>query len=163
MVEHFQQSDEFGAALAGADMHDQFATAMVEHAEQRPLARLAWRRDTQIRTASCPGMRQVWMGQSFGLIAKQQDDVASFGLLAQQTQPQARPIDRLRILPAAQAMAGTPPSEPPFFSVLLSCDLEIVSSVRAVNSACNRGNVQFVRSVTGSDNTSPANARAASL
>src|SRR4051794_2616263 len=39
-VKLLQQSDEIGAALARADMHDQFAGPVVEHAEQRPLARL---------------------------------------------------------------------------------------------------------------------------
>ena len=163
VVELFQKSDEIGAALAGTDMDDQFATAVVEHAEQRPLAGLTRCWDAQVRTASCPGVRQIGMCQGLRFIAKQQDNVTSFGLLAQQTQAQTGPIDRLRILPAIQAVAGAPPSEPPFFSVLLSCDLEIVNSVRAVNSACNRGNVQFARSVTGSDKTSPASASAASL
>src|SRR3954469_24968589 len=46
--------------------------------------------------------------------AEQENDVAGFGLLAQETQPQPRPVDGLGILPPAQAMAGTPPTEPPF-------------------------------------------------
>jgi hypothetical protein len=54
------------------------------------------------------------MGQHLGFVAEQQDDVARFGLLAQQTQPQPRPVDGLGILPAVQAMAGAAPTEPPF-------------------------------------------------
>jgi len=52
------------------------------------------------------------MGQHLGFIAEQENDVAGFGLLAQQTQPQPRPVDGLGILPPVQAMAGAPP--PPF-------------------------------------------------
>ena len=122
-------------------MHDQFAAAMVEHAEQRPLARLARRGDAQVGTPFGPSMRQIRMRQRLSFIAKQQDDVASNRLPAQQTQPQPRPVDRLRILSAMQAMAGTAPSEPPFFSALLSCALEIESPLRAASSACNRGKV----------------------
>jgi hypothetical protein len=35
-------------------MHDQFATAVVEHAEQRPFAGLPWRWNAQVRAASRP-------------------------------------------------------------------------------------------------------------
>jgi len=45
------------------------------------------------------------MRQRFGFVAEQQDNVASSRLLAQQTQPQPGPIDRLRVLPPVQAMA----------------------------------------------------------
>ena len=144
-------------------MYDQFATSIVEHAKQRPLARLTRRRDAQVDTSLGPGMSQIRMGQRFRFVAEQQHDVARFGLLTQQAQPQSRPVDRLGILSAVQAMAGAPPTEPPFFSALLSCDLEIVRPLRAASSACNRGSVQFGRSVTGADRTSRARASAASL
>jgi len=163
MVKLFQQSDEVGAAFAGADMHDQFAAATVEHAEQRPLARLARRRDAQVGAPFGPSVRQIRMRQRLRFVAEQQDDVASNRLLAQQTQPQSRPVDRLRILSAVQAMAGAAPFEPPFFSALLNCAFEIESPLRAASSACNRGKVQFGRSATGLDRTSRAKARAASL
>src|SRR3954447_26145011 len=162
-VQLLQQSDEIAAALVRADMHDQFAGPVVEHAEQRPLARLTRCRDAQVGTPLGPGMRQIRMGQHLGFIAEQENDVAGFGLLAQQTQPQPRPVDGLGILPPAQAMAGTPPTEPPFLSALLSCDLEMVTPLRAASSVCNRGSVQFGRSVTGADRTSRAKASAASL
>src|SRR4051794_41504658 len=60
-------------------------------------------------------------------------------------------------------MAGAPPAETPFLSALLSCDLEIVTPLRAASSVCNRGSVQFGRSVTGADRTSRAKPSAASL
>ncbi len=93
-------------------MYDQFATSIVEHAKQRPLARLTRRRDAQVDTSLGPGMSQIRMGQRFRFVAEQQHDVARFGLLTQQAQPQSRPVDRLGILSAVQAMAGAPPTEP---------------------------------------------------
>src|SRR4051812_23861272 len=113
-VKLLQQSNEIAGTLARADMHDPFAGPGVEHAERRPLARLTRCRDAQVGTPLGPGMRQIRMGQHLGFIAEQENDVAGFGLLAQQTQRQPRPVDGLGILPPVQAMAGAPPTEPPF-------------------------------------------------
>jgi len=103
------------------------------------------------------------MRQRPGFVAEQQHDVPSGGLLAQHTQPQPRPIDRLRALPPVQVVTRPSPSEPPSFSALLSCAREIESLLRAASSACNRGRVQFGRSATGTDRTSRASVKAASL
>jgi hypothetical protein len=145
-------------------MDDELAGGMVECGEECQLARLAGRGNPQIGTPLGPGVRQIGMGQSFGLVGRQQHDIAGFGLLLQQSEPESGAIDGIGILSVAQAVPGPAPSVAVFFSALLSCDLEIDTAVCRVISACSRGKVQFARSATGAASKSsstpkPRNAR----
>src|SRR4051794_17184570 len=60
-------------------------------------------------------MRQIGMGEGFGLVAEQEHDVARLGLCLEQLSAQARPVHGVRILAALQRGAGAPPPEAPFF------------------------------------------------
>ena len=94
------------------------------------------------------------MGERFGFVLEQQNDVAGLRLLLRQTKAQPRAVDGNGVLPPFQRVPGPPPAEAPFFRITtLSRDLEIRRPVRASISSCNRGNVQFGRSATSSAST----------
>lgn len=162
-IEPLQQGDEVAAALGWTAMHNQRTGSMVERADERQLARLARGRHPQIGPTTGPRMGQIRMGQSLGLVLRQQHDIARLSLLFQELEPEPGTIDRVRILSGEQAMSRSAPSVAVFFSVLLSCDFEIdISACRAI-SACSRGRVQFVRSATGAANNEATTLAAASL
>ena len=71
------------AALGGAGIDDQPAGGEIADAEHRPLVCAPWRRDPQILAPLGPGVSEIGMGERLCLVAKQQRDIAGFGLLFQ--------------------------------------------------------------------------------
>src|SRR3954468_11460435 len=111
-----------------------------------------------------PGVRQVRVGERFGLIAEQKHDVARLGLGLEQRPAQARPIHHVPVLAPFQRVACTPPAEIPLWrSTTESREREMRTLARLSISWARRGSVQFERSATGQDRTSSAttNARSA--
>src|SRR5213076_2116560 len=109
-----------------------------------------------------PDVRQVGMGQGFGLVAEQKHDVACLRLSLEQLSAQTRPVHR--VLAAFQRVAGPSPAEIPLWrSTTDSREQEMRTPARLSISSARRGSVQFGRSATGQDRTSAAttNARSA--
>src|SRR5215210_4644459 len=135
----------------------------VEHSEHRYLGALARRWNAQIGPFLGPDMRQVRMGERFGLVAEQEHDVTRLGLRFEQLSAQARPVHGVRILPPLQGVARPSPAEIPLWrSTTDSCEGEMRTPARVSISSANRGSVQFGRSATGPDRTSSATANARS-
>ena len=111
---------------------------MIEYAQQSPPPGLPGRLDPQISAALGPAMSQIGMGQSFKLVAEQEADVASRGLLLQEPEPQAGTVDRAGVLPAFEAMARPAPAIAPFRSTTLRWPGEIVSPLRTSISRASR-------------------------
>ena len=108
-------------------------------------------------------MRQVRMGQGFGLVPKEQHDVARLGLSFEQRPAQARPVHRVCVLATSQRVARPSPAEVPFWrSTTDNREQEMRTPERVSISSARRGNVQFGRSATGPDRTSSATAQAPS-
>jgi hypothetical protein len=162
-IELLQQGDEIRAALGRAPMHDQATAGMVERSQKRQLSRLPGCRHAQVGAALGPGMRQIGMGQRFGLVLRQQHDIAGLGLQLQDFEAEAEAVDGVGVLSSEQAMTRATPAIAVFFSVLLSCDFEIETSAWRAISTCSRGSVQFARSATGAVNKAAATLSAASL
>src|SRR4051812_2466869 len=110
-----QESDEVRASFGPAGAHDELAPGPVEHPEHRHFGALARGRNAQVGPFLGPDMRQIGMGEGFGLVAEQEHDVARLGLGLEQLSAQARPVHGIRILAALQRVAGSPPAEAPFF------------------------------------------------
>src|SRR5215211_3601750 len=135
----------------------------VEHPEPRYLGALARCRNAQVGPFLGPDMRQIRMGEGFGLVCKQKHDVTRLGLSLEQHPAQARAIYSVRILAALQRVAGPSPAESPFWrSTTDSREGEIRTPERVSISSARRGSVQFGRSATGADRTSSATASARS-
>src|SRR6185312_16987468 len=66
------------------------------------------------RRAPGPDVRQVRMGEGFGLVPEQKHDVTRLGLRFEQLPAQARPVHGVRVLAAFQRVAGPSPAEIPF-------------------------------------------------
>ena len=64
------------------------------------LCGLAGGRDAQISPSLGPDMRQIGMGERFGLVAEQKHDVARLGLSLEQRPAQAGAVHGVRILAA---------------------------------------------------------------
>src|SRR3954454_23738508 len=123
------------------------------------------RRSAPFLAQTClgPDVRQIGMGERFGLVAEQKHDVARLGLGLEQLAAQARPVHGVGVLPTFQCVAGSPPAEIPFFrSTTESREREMRTPARVSISSARRGSVQFGRSATGPDRTSSATARARS-
>ena len=75
-----QQSDEVRASLGPAGAHDQVAPGPVKHAEHRYFGALARCRNAQVGPFLRPDMREVRVGEGFGLVTKEQHDVTRLGL-----------------------------------------------------------------------------------
>src|SRR5215210_2859821 len=162
-VDLLQESDEFRASFGPAGAHDELAPRPVEHAEHRHLGALARGRNAQVGPFLGPDMRQIGMGEGFGLVAEQEHDVARLGLSLEQLSAQARPVHGIRILAALQRVAGPSPAEIPLWrSTTDSREREMRTPARVSISSARRGSVQFGRSATGADRTSSATARARS-
>src|SRR3954452_403924 len=115
-------------------------------------AALARRRNAQIGPSLGPDVREVRMGERFGLVAEEQHDVPGLSLRFEQLPAQARPVHGIRILAALQRVAGSPPAEAPFFlSTTDSREIEMRTPARISISSAKRGSVQFGRSATGPD------------
>ena len=95
-------------------MHDQFPDDGVEHTQHRHLFRLAGRGDAKVRATERPGVGEVGMGQSFGLIFMKQDDIAGLSLLTPDLKTQTDAIDLSRVLTPFQRVPGAAPAEPLF-------------------------------------------------
>ena len=132
---------------------------MIEYAQQSPPPGLPGRLDPQISAALGPAMSQIGMGQSFELVAEQEADVASRGLLLQEPEPQAGTVDRAGVLPAFEAMARPAPAIAPFRSTTLRWPGEIVSPLRTSISRASRVSVQSGPSAAGLLSTSRATAQ----
>ena len=76
----FQESKEVRASFGPAGAHDELATRPVEHPAHRPFGALARRWDAQVGPFLGPDVREIGRGESFGLIAEQQHDVARLSL-----------------------------------------------------------------------------------
>src|SRR6202011_3544474 len=96
-----------------------------------------------------PRHGEVWMCQRPALIAIEQNDVASFGLLLAQLQAQADPLDLGGDLAPFQRVSRPPPAELFLRSALDSCERLMWTPARASISARRRGMVQLGRSATG--------------
>src|SRR5215203_6403217 len=108
-------------------------------------------------------MRQVRMGEGFGLVREQKHDVTRLGLCLEQHPAQARPVHGIRILAALQRVAGPSPAESPLWrSTTDSREGEMRTPERLSISSARRGSVQFGRSATGPDKTCSATASARS-
>ena len=97
-----------------AGVNNELATRPVEHAEHRHFGALARRWNAQVGPFLGPDMRQIGMGEGFGLVAEQEHDVARLGLGFEQLSAQARPVHGVGVLPTFQRVAGSPPAEAPF-------------------------------------------------
>ena len=58
------------------------------------------------------------MGESLGLVAEQQGDVAGCGLLLQQAKAQTGAVDRVGVLAPLQRVAWPAPAEAPLYEAL---------------------------------------------
>src|SRR3982751_2471589 len=162
-IDLLQESDEVRASFGPAGVNNELALRPVEHPEHRHCRRLARRRNAQIGPSLGPDVRQVRMGEGFGLVAEQQHAVPGLSLRFEQLPAQARPVHGIRILAALQRVAGAPPAEAAFFlSTTDSREIEMRPPARISISSAKRGSVQFGRSATGPDRTSSATARARS-
>src|SRR5215210_795892 len=129
-------------------MNNELAMRPVQHPEHRHFGALARGRNAQVGPPLGPDVRQVRVGERFGLIAEQKHDVA-------------RPVHGIRILATFQRVACTPPAEIPLWrSTTDSREGEIRTPERVSISLARRGSVQLGRSATGADRTSSATAKA---
>src|SRR3954466_2736011 len=162
-VDLLQERDEVRASFGPAGAHDELAPRPVQHPEHGHFGALARGRNAQVGPFLGPDMRQIGMGEGFGLVAAQEHAVARLGLCLEQLSAQARPVHGIRILAALQRVAGSPPAEAPFFlSTTDSREGEMRTPARVSISSAKRGSVQFGRSATGPDRTSSATASARS-
>lgn len=153
-VEPCQKGDEVAASLGPAGIDDEFTRSDVERPDHGDLAGLTRCIDAQVGAALGPGMGKIRMGEGFGLVREQKHDIASLSLLLEKTKAQAGAVDGQDVLPSPQRVPWSPPAKAPFLRITtLSRDFEIRCPVRASISSCSRGNVQFGRSETSSDNT----------
>src|SRR3954452_17929894 len=83
-IDLLQKSDEVRASLSPAGAHDELATRPVEHAEHRHFRALARRWNAQVGPFLGPDMRQIGMGERFGLVREQKHDVSRLGLCLEQ-------------------------------------------------------------------------------
>src|SRR3954465_110226 len=114
-VDLLQERDEVRASFGPAGVNNEVATRPVEHAEHRYFGALARRRNAQVGPFLGPVVRQIGMGQRFGLVCEQKHDVTRLGLSLEQLAAQARPVHGVGVLPPLQRVAGSPPAEAPFF------------------------------------------------
>src|SRR5215218_3533271 len=162
-VDLLQESDEVRASFGSAGVHDELAPGPVEHPEHRHFGALARRWDAQVGPFLGPDVRQVRMGEGFGLVREQKHDVACLGLRLEQLAAQPGAVHGVRILAAFQRVAGPSPAEVPFWrSTTESREIEMRTPARVSISSASRGSVQFGRSATGQDRTSSATAKAPS-
>src|SRR3954464_13534931 len=162
-VDLLQESDEVRASFGSAGLNNELATRPVEHPEHRHFGALARRWDAQVGPLLRPDVRQVRVGERFGLVCEQEHGVARLGLGLEQLAAQARPVHGVGVLPTFQCVAGSPPAKAPFFrSTTESREREMRTPARVSISSARRGSVQFGRSATGPDRTSSATARARS-
>src|SRR3954447_8667977 len=63
-----QQSNEVRASFGPAGAHDELATSPIEHAEHRYFGALARGRNAQVGPLLGPDVRQIRMGERFGLV-----------------------------------------------------------------------------------------------
>jgi hypothetical protein len=82
---------------------------MIERAHHRDLLVLARCRHTQVRPRLGPYARELGVHQRLAFVAVEQNDVAGFGLLFAQLQPQPDPFDLE--LASLQRMSWPPPTE----------------------------------------------------
>ena len=75
-----QQSNEVRASFGPAGAHDELATSPIEHAEHRYFGALARGRNAQVGPLLGPDVRQIRMGERFGLVREQKHDVARLSL-----------------------------------------------------------------------------------
>src|SRR5215204_7779594 len=133
----------------------------IEHPEHRDFRALARGWNAQVGPFLGPDVRQVRMGQRFGLVAEQKHNVARLGLGFEQRPAQARTVHRVRVLAAFQGVAGPSPAEIPFWrSTTESREREMRRPTRLSISSARRGSVQLGRSATAADRTSSATANA---
>src|SRR4051812_18436180 len=114
-VDLLQESDEVRASFGPAGVNNEVATRPVEHAEHRHFGALARRRNAQVGPFLGPDMRQIGMGERFGLVREQKHDVTRLGLRFEQRPAQARPVHRVPVLATFQGVAGPSPAESPLF------------------------------------------------
>jgi CheY-like chemotaxis protein len=160
-IDFLQESDEVQTPLGPAGVNNEVATGPVKHPEHRHFRALAWRWNAQVGPFLGPDLRQIGMGEDFGLVPEQKHDVARLRLGFEQLSAQARTVHRVRILAAFQRVAGPSPTERPLWrSTTDSREEEMRTPERFSISSARRGSVQFGRSATGPDRTSSATAKA---
>src|SRR5215203_1117119 len=160
-IDFLQESDEVQTPLGPAGVNNEVATGPVKHPEHRHFRALAWRWNAQVGPFLGPDVRQIGMGEDFGLVPEQKHDVARLRLGFEQLSAQARTVHRVRVLAAFQRVAGPSPTECPLWrSTTDSREEEMRTPERFSISSARRGSVQFGRSATGPDRTSSATAKA---
>src|SRR5215210_6683683 len=160
-IDLLQESDEVRASFGPAGVNNELAMRPVEHPEHRHFGALARCRKAQVGPFLGPDVRQIGMGERFGLVREQKHDVTRLRLSLEQLSAQARPVHRVRILATLQGVARTPPAEIPLWrSTTDSREQEMRTPARLSLSSARRGSVQFGRSATGPDRTSSATASA---
>ncbi len=162
-VELLEVSDEVGAALGRARMHDELARDVIERAHHRHLLGLSRRRHAQVGAALGPRPGEIGMRQRLAFVAVEQNDVAGLGLRLAQLEAKSHALDLGGNLAAFQRVPRPPPAEVFFRSALDNCDLPIVTPSRASISAMRRGIVQLGRSATGASSRGVTTRSAASL
>src|SRR5271165_5243079 len=161
-VEPLQESNEIGAALGFAGVHDEVASGVIERSHHRDLLGLAGRRHPQVGATLGPGSGEIGMRQRLALVGEEKHDVAGLRLRLAQRQPEADAIDGVGVLAALQGVARPTPAEFFFRSTLDRRDLEMVTPSRASISPMRRASVQLRRSATGASSNGAATLRAAS-
>ena len=150
-------------ALGPAGPDHEAAPGPIEDAEHGHLRGLPRRGDPQVGAPHGPGLREVGVGERFGLVAEQQHDVARLGLRLQQLAAQAGAVHRVGVLPTLQRVTRAPPAERPLCrSTTESREREMRKPARRSISSARRGRVQFGRSATGAASTSSATSSARS-
>ena len=150
-----------GAALGERGFDNELARDEVHSAHHRDFLQLAWSFDPQVCAPLCPGTGEIGrtlysiglhakrdkqagrgarVGQRFRFIGKKPHNVARFGLLFHQLQPQARAFHGRRILAAFQSVAGPLAGKAPFLrSTTERREREMRCPVRCSISSDRRG------------------------
>lgn len=163
LVELFDMGEEVAAFLGPAGMHDKFACDMLKRAQDGDLSGLSRCRHPQISADLCPGPGEIGMRQRLALVAVEQNNITSFGLLFEQFKTQADPIDFERDLASLQAVPRPSPTELFLRNALDNCERLMQTPDCASTSARSRAIVQLGRSATGSSSRGVTTRMAASL
>jgi hypothetical protein len=110
-VELFEMGEEVAAFLGLAGVDDEPARDVIERAQDCDLLSLSRRRDAQIGAHLRPGAGEIGMRQRLTLVTVEQNDIAGFGLLFEQFQAQADPVDLGGDLATLQRVPRPPPTE----------------------------------------------------
>jgi hypothetical protein len=121
-VELLDMGEEVAAFLGLAGVDDELARDVIERAQDCDLLGLSRRRHAQVGTHLRPGAGEIGMRQRLALVAVEQNDIAGFGLLLEQFQAQADPVDLGGDLASLQRVPRPPPTELFLRNALDNCE-----------------------------------------